>query len=681
MAEIDGLATARALVAGGEWQAALDALAADTDDPAALELRAQATYGNGDFEQSITAWEQAHDRYVALGDPVQAAVAASTLAMFLLIDTGMMAPVRGWLRRAERLVDGMDEVPPHALIALVRTYERFMSGDVEGVRVASAAARDLGERLGVMPALVIGRVAAARLDLLEGRVDEGLEQLDEMATLLMSGDVDPLTTGMMYCELICAAQALGLHDRAVAWTDLMERWRHGAAFGGLNGRCRVHRAEMLRLTGPCGTAEEEALLACEELRPWMRREFGWPLVELGNIRLRKGDLAGAEEAYLQAHERAWSAHPGLALLRLAQGDVAAATLLIDEAVADPFDLPWKEQPPIGELRMAPLLEAQVEIAVAAGDAATAAQASATLDGIAERFAGPVLQAGADLARARARLAAGDLAEARRHATAAMQRWTEIGAPFDAAVARAVLADVRRREGNEDAARLEWQTARRAFAAFGAEAKVHECDAALAAGATEASPAPMPARRADAAGFTRVGDDRIVELGGHRAVLPDLKGLRHIARLLAEPGREFHALDLVAVEAGTLASPHGRAVDAGIPVLDEAAIAAYRRRLAEVDEDIDDATAMHDPARRERAERDRDYLLAELRSAVGLAGRPRTTGGTAEKARVAVARSIRYALERLDEQHPLAAAHLRSGLRTGTYCSYAPDPLSPVEWTV
>ena len=140
------------------------------------------------------------------------------LAMFLLIDTGLMAPVRGWLRRAERLLTGMPETPPHALIAMVRTYERFMCGDMDAVREQAARAIELGERHGVAPAVVIGRVAIARVTLLDGDIEGGLDQLDEVATVLMSGDVDPLTTGMMYCELICAAQGLALHDRAIEWT-------------------------------------------------------------------------------------------------------------------------------------------------------------------------------------------------------------------------------------------------------------------------------------------------------------------------------------------------------------------------------------------------------------------------------------------------------------------------------
>jgi hypothetical protein len=678
MTEPDHLAVVRGAVHDGEWQHALDEL---SKNPAArsaegLELRAQAAYGAGDFDGCISAWEELHALHLGDGERALAARAAAMLAMFLLIDTALMAPVRGWLRTAERALEGLDPSPSHALIPLVRTYERFISGDMVAVRVQAKLAIELGERFDVLPAVMIGRMANARVTLLDGKVAEGLQQLDEIAMRLMAGDVDPMTTGMLYCELICAAQGLGLHDRAVEWTELMERWRTGAAFGGLHGRCRVHRAEMLRVSGTCERAEEQALLACEELKPWMRREYGWPLVELGNVRLRKGDLEGAEVAFLAAHERAWSAQPGLALLRLEQGDVGAARAMIDDALAHPFDLPWKERPPSGELRFAPLLAAQAEIAEAGGDIAGTQAAADALARIAERYASPSLQAAAQLAEARARLLAGDLVAAKTAASGALTAWAEIGAPFDAAVARTVLARAREREGQSEAARMEWQAARNAFAAFGASAAAARCDEVLR-GPSQVRAVPAPAARAEAV-FRRVGGVRTVSLGGVTAAVPDLKGLRYVERMLAAPDREFHALDLVAVEQG-IAADQGAARQEGLQVLDDRAREAYRRRLAEVQDDIDDATAMNDPTRRELAERDRDYLIAELRSAVGLGGRARTTGGSAERARTAVTRSIRYALDRLGEHHPVAATHLGQRISTGTYCSYSADPLAPVDW--
>lgn len=689
MTSSEQLSDARLAIERGEWQTALLTLRA-VDEPQAdvLELIAQASYGAGELEASLDAWEAMYTLELRRGRPVEAARAAAMLAMFLLIDTALMAPIRAWVRKAERLVVEHPDTPPHALVAAVRTYERLFSGDLAGAREWSSRAVELGTRLGVMPAVVIGRVAAARLTIFEGDVESGLDQLDDIATLLVSGDVDALTCGMMYCELICAARGLALNDRANEWTDLMERWRHGAGFGGLNGRCRVHRAEMLRISGPSDRAEEEALLACEELRPWMRREFGWPLVELGNVRLRKGDLDGAESAFLAAHDLMWSALPGLALLRLEQGDASTAAMLVAEELAHPFQLPWKERPPLGELSTAPLRAAQAEIAAAVGDVAAAREAAEVLARIAGRFPSASLRADALLAQARAALLENDLSTAKSSATGAAALFAETGAPFEAAVARTVLAEARRLDGNDEGARIELRAARNAFEAYGASRWVHRCDSSLAT--MEGAPPATPSPGAAVGEFHLEGELRQVGLAGRAVTVPDMKGLRYIAQLLATPGVEVHALRLVAGEQGGAATVPGVDVGidddgslgaAGLPVLDDAAKAAYRRRLADVDEEIADATAMNDPARRELAERDREFLIRELERAVGLGGRDRSTGGNAERARTAVTRSIRYALGRLADQHPLAAEHLRQRVRTGTFCAYEPDPVSPVTWTL
>jgi tetratricopeptide (TPR) repeat protein len=509
--------------------------------------------------------------------------------------------------------------------------------------------------------------------------------------MLMSGDVDPLTTGNMLCEVVCAAQGLALYDMAAQWTEVMEQWRHGVAFGAVHGRCRVHRAEILRVSGPCDAAEDEALGACDDLRPWMRREFGWPLAELGNIRLRKGDLDGAEEAFLAAHEHVWCPHPGLALVHLARGDVTGATGLIDDAIAHPFNVPSKERPPFGDLSLAPLLDAQVEIAAAAGDADTARAATESLVAIAGAYESPWLVASAALAAARTALLTGDLDRAVAASGAAISEWADIDAPFELAVTRMVLAEAYVGSGNVAGARMEWQAAVNAFAAFGAERWAARARSLLE-GETPAMARPPVAdveSTDEPATFRLDGDVRQVSFAGETAGVRDLKGFRYLARLLADPGREFHVLDLVAVEQGTLPTVAASLVGAaevdevgggGLPAIDDEAREAYRRRLAEVEDDIDDAHLNNDPARAELAECDREYLLTELSRAVGLGGRLRAVGSDSERARTAVARTLRYAVDRLGEHTPALGAHLENSLHTGTYCSYRPDPLATVDWS-
>lgn len=638
-------------------------------------MRAQAAYGVGELELSIGSWEDLYSRHLRDGAESEAAWAAGMVAMFLMIDTGLMAPVRGWLRRAARLAGDDPTAPARAVVAMTRSYERVMCGDPVGALAAAALAIDLGERLDVPAAVTIGRTATGRILIAEGRVAEGLDLLDEVAVQLMSGDVDPLTTGMMYCELICAAQGLAQHDRAREWTEVMERWRHGSAYGGIHGRCRVHRAEILRVTGPSDLAEAEALGACEELRPWMRREFGWPLVELGNIRLRRGDLDGAQEAFLAAHEHAWCPHPGLALLRLAQGDVATAAALVADAIEHPIEVPWKERPPFGDLRQAPLYDAQAEIAARAGDVATLSVAAAALRDVAERYPSPGLAAAAALATAREALMVGDSDAAIAASSGAVAAWADLAAPYETASARVVLGHAHELAGHRGQARMEWEAAMAGFAGFGAPGQVAWVRELLEGREAEVPPVEPPGRAVSAT-FRRTGRSRSVCFRGREVLVPDLVGFRYLERLLAAPGREFHVLDLVAVEQGTLRTP-----DVGLPVLDDEARASYRRRLSEVEEDIAEAEALDDLGRLELAQRDRDYLVAELTRAVGLGGRARTVGGTSERARTSVARSLRYSLRRLGEAHPDLGAHLDRTVRTGTYCSYDPDPLTPVVWEV
>ena len=135
--------------------------------------------------------------------------------------------------------------------------------------------------------------------------------------------------------------------------------------------------------------------------------MGWPLSELGRIRLRKGDVEGAEEALLAAHRAGWDPQPGLALVRLAQGDVAAAAASIRDALERPLRVPSKELPPDTDLQRAPLLEAQVEIEIAAGDVDRARSAADELKLVAARFQSKALVASATLAAGRVRLAEGD----------------------------------------------------------------------------------------------------------------------------------------------------------------------------------------------------------------------------------------------------------------------------------
>ena len=175
--------------------------------------------------------------------------------------------------------------------------------------------------------------------------------------------------------------------------------------------------------------------------------------------------------------------------------------------------------------------------------------------------------------------------------------------------------------------------------------------------------------------------------GHTARLRDAKRVRYLARLLANPGREFHVVDLVGLERGGPANlshvtePGLRFRDAGDAgeLLDARAKEAYRRRLAEVEDDLEQARALGDTSRMAQAKAERDVLARELSRAVGLGGRDRRVGSAAERARASVTRAVRHAMGRIRVHHPRLAAHLELAIRTGTYCTYLPDPRVPTVW--
>lgn len=656
-----------------------------------LALLAQVSYATGHLEATFDAWERVHDLGVRDGDAVVAATGAAQVAMHLLMDAGLLAPMRVWAKRAERLLEGHPTVAVHAVIATAKGYERLLAGDADSAGEFARQAVEIGTELGVPAAVALGQVMQARSALLADDVANGLDLLDESAAVVMLDDIDPLTVGLAYCELVCAWQGLAQYDRAEELTEAMLRWSQTHPdLGSVHGRCRVHRAEMLRIRGSLADAEDEALAACEELRPYMRREYGWPLTELGTIRLQRGDLEGAEHALVEAYRAGWDPQPGLALLRLAQGDVEAAVTTLRDALDHPRNVPSKERPPCTDLQRAPLLVAQVEIALEAGLIDDARAAVDDLDRIGRTYQSRPLRAAAALARGRIGVATGDAEAARGDLKDAVETFHDLGMPYESARARAALARCYEATGDDHLAAMEDDAVTELLRRAGASAPF--LSGRRASGSRpQAGTAPPGGTAAE--GRLRAEDDHwVFDFGGESLRLRDLKGVRYLARLLVEPGREFHVLDLVAAESGVPAgaSAEARLGDADVkegfdlgmgPLLDEQAKATFRRRVTEVEDDLAEARARGDEDRASAAELERDFLVRELARAVGLGGRDRPAGAAAERARVSVTRAIRYALERIGDHHRPLGQHLDHAVRTGTYVAYAPDPAAPVVWEV
>ena len=168
---------AREAVGRGDWQQAHGFLVeADANSPLSgpdLTLLAEAAYAAGHLDVTIDAWERAYAQNMRAGDHLAAAGAAVRVAMHLLFDTAMMSPVRGWITRAERLLEAQGETPVHAWLAVVRNYERLLSGDFQSARQWARRAIDVGTKCDPAAAAV-GRIAEARSIILAGDVSAGL---------------------------------------------------------------------------------------------------------------------------------------------------------------------------------------------------------------------------------------------------------------------------------------------------------------------------------------------------------------------------------------------------------------------------------------------------------------------------------------------------------------------------
>ncbi|MBA3431171.1 MAG: AAA family ATPase [Actinobacteria bacterium] len=215
------------------------------------------------------------------------------------------------------------------------------------------------------------------------------------------------------------------------------------------------------------------------------------------------------------------------------------------------------------------------------------------------------------------------------------------------------------------------------------------ESALASVESEAVSSPSEPASIGPNVFVKEADFWTVEFGRERAHLRNTKGLGYLARLLANPGRELHALDLLhtvreGTTGGAMEQPGAEDElrigpdDAG-PLLDATAKAAYRRRLRDLQEELEEAESFNDPERATRATKEMDALTQQLAAGIGLGGRDRKAASQAERARVSVQKTVKEALRKIDEATPALGAHLRSTVRTGTFCSYTPDPRVPTEW--
>jgi tetratricopeptide (TPR) repeat protein len=286
---------------------------------------------------------------------------------------------------------------------------------------------------------------------------------------------------------------------------------------------------------------------------------------------------------------------------------------------------------------------------------------------------------------------GRLDDAERHLQDAIDMNERMGAKPWTAHCRSDLADVllsRDGPGDRERAIAELRSTQNLCQGLGMSALEASTVQRLAAFGLDVVPPLEPSAVVGPTVLRREGDYWTVAFEADAFRLKDAKGLHYLARLLAEPGREFHVFDLIT--AGQLDTKPGRPDRGGSrtsgdalgnagAVLDPKAKAAYRKRLVELEDAIEDAESIGDADGAERARSERESIARELAAAVGLRGRDRMAASASERARVNVTRAVRATLSRIATHSPALGRHLDATVRTGTFCSYQPDPRVPVTW--
>jgi DNA-binding NarL/FixJ family response regulator len=472
-----------------EWNDAFEALSvADQTTPLGTEDLHRLAWSAGltaRDDEMLATQERLYHARLGTGECLSAARAAFWLG-FRLLARGEAGRAGGWLGRAQRLVEreGRDCVEQGYL--LLPVGQRHLSaGELQEAHDAAARAAEIGDRFDEADLIAFARNLQGRALLAEGQLQRGLALLDEAMVAATSGELSPIVTGIIYCSAIASCHRVYALDRVREWTAALSTWCDAhPQLGMFTGHCLVHRAEIMQMSGSWPEAVEEARRAVGRCVHAMEKEAGGRAhYQEAEIHRLRGEFAAAEAAYHSASRSGVEPQPGLALLRLAEGEREAAASAIRRVIGATPD----------RLQRTRFLPAHVEIMLAAGDLEEARTASLELDETASSFNTEVLAAIAAHARGAVLLAEGNPAAVLDPVRRAFGIWQQIGAPYLAARLRMLLARACVALSDAEGARLELDGAREVFEQLGARPDLAAVDA-IGAGLAGEGKEKVPSNR-------------------------------------------------------------------------------------------------------------------------------------------------------------------------------------------
>ena len=437
--------------------------AADRDgalEPEDLERVATAAYLLGRDDESEAFRARAHQAFVTRGDHEGAARSAGWLA-FGLLQRGAVAPASGWLARAARILDEAQlDCVERGYLLIPSAIQCIVQGDAAGGHAVFGQAAEIARRFGDRDLASLACHGRGRALIQLGQIAEGVALLDEAMVAVIAGDVTPMLAGDIYCSVLEACQETFDLRRAYEWTASLAQWCASQPdLVRYRGECLLYRAEVMQLRGNWDQAAQDAHDACGLLTSGEGRPMaGAAFYRLGEIHRLRGEFTQAEAAYARANERGRKPYPGLALLRLAQGQIDAAAASIRGVLAD-------SRAPAARARV---LAAAIEIFLAARDLDNARAATDELTDIANHIGASLLHAASAHATGALLLVQGDIAGASTSLRQAWEIWRDLEMPYEEAQTCLLAAAVCEKRGAVDGRRLELETARRVFRQLKAE---------------------------------------------------------------------------------------------------------------------------------------------------------------------------------------------------------------------
>jgi class 3 adenylate cyclase len=434
-----------------------------------LEALAKSAWWIGRSNECISAFERAYAAFVEARNRAQAAFIALTLRREYL---SKLSPsvAQGWLRRAEQLLEGESDVSvAHGYLAIAHGELAFDRGELDHALEHFDRAVEIAAGLDDRDLRAWSAMRRAYALAMSGRLDESWELMEDVAASAIGGELGAHTTGSVFCNVMAACRESADYRRGAEWAEVSKAWCERQDIAGFPGVCRVHRAELMRLTGAWAEAGQEVQRATEELVDFLPAIAGQAFHELGEIRLRIGDLDAAQEAFDQAHELGDAGQPGRKQLLMARGSPDAAAASIRTALDD---VDWDR------LARARLLPVQADVASVRSDLETADAAARELRAIAEEFGTSAIRASAAHATGVSARLSGDPTQAAQRFREARKLWRDVDAPYEAALETVALGETLAESGDTEAAKLELGSARKTFARLGARPDLARADALL-----------------------------------------------------------------------------------------------------------------------------------------------------------------------------------------------------------